>query len=585
MVCPVTYCITNKSNSVTIDDSLCIGCGRCYKACPHSAITFIDDTEEFLSAVNNGEKNIIIVSPAIITAFKDNYKRFIKWLKDYFIATAVFTEAVGAEIYSILSLEILKKNKNRPLIYQHCPSIVEYIKIFYPNLIEHFMPLNSPTLITAKLVREIFNYEGNIAYIGPCLSKKIEFIDTDTSNLVQFNITFESLEKYIKEHNINIEIYEKTDFDIFPAESAYTFCSNRGFAPLIERFSKSFKIRNIEGNEIYFNYLKELSEAITVNSQQLPDFIDILNCEHGCFRGPVSLNSLSLDEEIEMIEKEKEEAIKNFKNKQKRVDKFFNSLIKGKEKISFERAYLSGAAKPVETIANSNLKDIYTQLNKFEPKDFLNCRSCGYKSCQEFATSLFYKRNEKTNCRYYIEKKYITLTSESKTSYRQLDSSSNSIKQNLTNISRTVTKILNYLVSFEEKLKAIDKANKNLTVNADKFEPIILAISDVSEQINLLSLNASIEASRTGELGKGFSVVSSEIRKLADKTKFETSKISPILQSIINDMKDINNHLISLIDESSEFSETVISLNEAIKTVSSDTEKLFSLLQTINIEF
>lgn len=580
MACPVDYCIINKQKSVTIDDSLCIGCGKCYKVCPHNAISIVDDTKNFLASVNNGEKNILIVSPVIFSIFRGNYQKFITWLRESFIPSGVFNEALGAEIYSILCTNFLLKEKKKGLIYQHCPSIVEYIKIFYPNLIEYLAPFQSPALITAKIIREEFNYEGNIAYIGPCISKKIEFNDPDTSSLIQFNITLENLIKYLKDNNINIESYEKSDFDLISSLRLIKFCKTGGFKEILEKRVKNLYIKVLDGNILFDQYLKEYSNSVSINSLQIPDFLEVYSCSGGCFRGPCSKNILSQDEEEILLNEVKEYS--NSKNNQK-LDKFFNSFLKGKEK-KFERSYLSENAKPLETLSNTNLKQIYSQLLKFEPADFLNCRSCGYESCQKFASSIFHKRNERTNCRYYVEKRYYNFISDNRNSYFQIQGLDASIKLKFEEINKSLAKIINFLASSEEKLKAIEKANNNLLINADKFEPIILAISEVSEQINLLSLNASIEASRTGEAGKGFSVVSSEIRKLADKTKIETAKISPLLQSIMNDLKNINQYLKELTDERVDFSESINTLVKYVESSSSELEKIFNLIKQISFE-
>ncbi len=74
----------------------------------------------------------------------------------------------------------------------------------------------------------------------------------------------------------------------------------------------------------------------------------------------------------------------------------------------------------------------------------------------------------------------------------------------------------------------------NLTEQTSQIQEITTAVTDLSNQINLLSLNAAVEAVRAGEHGKGFGVVAQEIRKLADQSKRSAGRIASLLQEIQN---------------------------------------------------
>lgn len=78
----------------------------------------------------------------------------------------------------------------------------------------------------------------------------------------------------------------------------------------------------------------------------------------------------------------------------------------------------------------------------------------------------------------------------------------------------------------------------NLKDRSSHIEKIVSAITEISNQTNLLALNASIEAARAGEHGRGFSVVASEIRKLAEHSSASTGQIFGLLQDITKDSQE-----------------------------------------------
>jgi methyl-accepting chemotaxis protein len=95
------------------------------------------------------------------------------------------------------------------------------------------------------------------------------------------------------------------------------------------------------------------------------------------------------------------------------------------------------------------------------------------------------------------------------------------------------------------KIEASAELSRVFADKIRKITKIADIITGVSEQTNLLSFNAAIEATRAGELGKGFSVVADEIRRLAEKSKGFAEEITTIIDEIQKD----NVRMLSSLDE------------------------------------
>lgn len=90
------------------------------------------------------------------------------------------------------------------------------------------------------------------------------------------------------------------------------------------------------------------------------------------------------------------------------------------------------------------------------------------------------------------------------------------LNTNVTNINSNINNVMKLMDILLEKDKQISN--------------ILVTLNDITEQTNMLSLNASIEAARAGDAGKGFAVVAEEVRKLADSSKDFTVQIDGLLE-------------------------------------------------------
>ena len=117
--------------------------------------------------------------------------------------------------------------------------------------------------------------------------------------------------------------------------------------------------------------------------------------------------------------------------------------------------------------------------------------------------------------------------------------------------------LLERMDKFQQESKHITETVNTMSAQSKSVHSIVGLIQSIAEQTKLLALNATIEAARAGEYGKGFSVVATEVRKLADQTSAAAKEI----ESNMNNMMDLTERT------QHEFGNMSTHLNENVEAV------------------
>ncbi len=171
----------------------------------------------------------------------------------------------------------------------------------------------------------------------------------------------------------------------------------------------------------------------------------------------------------------------------------------------------------------------------------------------------------------------ITAISESMSQVSKNASDSADVARNSVNIAHnggeTVRKTIAGMESIREQIQETSKRIKRLGESSQEIGDIVNLITEISDQTNILALNAAIQASMAGEAGRGFAVVADEVQRLAERTGDATKQIEALVKTIqadtneaVSSMEQSTSHVV----EGANLAEDAGSALDKIETVSTN---------------
>lgn len=601
-VCPAILAnqaeTVDNTNTIIVNPEACVQCGSCFDACAHGARDFLDDTDVFFEELAKGKKLSVIVAPAFLANYPDEYGKILGYLKEKGV-NHIYSVSFGADITTWGYLRYITENQFIGGISQPCPAIVSYIEKYIPELVPRLVPVHSPMMCTAIYVKKYLNVSDDLVFLSPCIAKKIEITDPNTKGYVKYNVTYDHLMRKIgKAYESCKEASDEIEYglgSIYPTPG--------GLRENVEHFlGKEQMIRQIEGEKRAYEFLHEYAKRIQ-EKKTLPFMVDALNCEMGCIFGTATEPERNTEDVLLEINKLRNTYKSDIRKKgfrkterspwakeitpKQRLENFF-AQFKNLRLEDFMRSYTKQNIQ-IQEPSEAERDRIYKSMHKLTGSDrSIDCSACGYKTCREMTTAIYNGVNRKENCIHFVkdevqrEKEEVLRKNEQEMqaqaqrnlefekimkNFEQLQSSMVELaagnQQSASEASAMAEKVNELNACCEEMKNGIGKIQQFLK----EYEGSNREIIEVSEQTNLLALNASIEAARAGEVGRGFAVIAEEVRNLSDNTKeliernnANSDELLPAVESCIGDINRVV--------------ETVSNFNEKIMNIAASAQEV-----------
>ena len=127
------------------------------------------------------------------------------------------------------------------------------------------------------------------------------------------------------------------------------------------------------------------------------------------------------------------------------------------------------------------------------------------------------------------------------------------------------------------EIAAASAAVSALNENASKIDEVVSTINAISQQTNLLALNAAIEAARAGEQGRGFAVVADEVRTLAGRTQAATVEIKSMIESLQAGTRNLTLVMSRTVEQAEEGKHHVIKTGDDLTSIAHHSGKVFEM--------
>ncbi|MCO5257843.1 MAG: 4Fe-4S binding protein [Lentimicrobium sp.] len=390
--CPVKA-IRIESDRASIVRDLCIFCGRCTLICPSGAKKVRDDVSRVKRMLRRDKPVFVSLAPSFVAEFAAYPVNELIAGLGMLGFTGVSETALGAERVTAETSCLLQQSASGIFISSACPSAVDYIRKYRPELTSCIVGLHSPLMAHAAMLRQWFGDDIRVVFIGPCVAKKNE--SDDFNSLIDAALTFKDLRAWFEEEGIlpglvrmngpsKFVPYSAADGALYPLDGGMTTTLRNAVS------SPDVSYMHISGME----NIKAALDGVSALQCNVKLFLELLVCDGGCINGPG-------------ITSQKGTIVKNLQ-----IEQYRKARASGIHKTGFSvdfpgiRSAFCTVSQPVRSpdYSESDIQEALRTVGKTSKADELNCGGCGYNSCRDFAIAMISGMAERQMCVSYMRR-------------------------------------------------------------------------------------------------------------------------------------------------------------------------------------